>query len=74
MCMMNRIDAIGNQPQMAFKAKAGDRKAIHEFIDKFGIETPRDFVEMKFSPKAYNETLIRRYVKKFNELIKKIIK
>ena len=72
--MMNRIDAIGNQPQISFKAKAGNRKAIHEFIDKFGIEAPRDFVEMKFSPKTNNETLIRRSVKKFNELIQKIIK
>ena len=34
MCMMNRIDAIGNQLQMTFKAKPGNRKAIHEFIDR----------------------------------------
>ena len=32
--MMNRINAIGNQPQMTFKAKPGNRKQIHEFIDK----------------------------------------
>lgn len=32
--MMNRINAIGNQPQMTFNAKPGNRKQIHEFIDK----------------------------------------
>ena len=32
--MINSINAINNQSQMTFKAKPGDRKAIHEFIDK----------------------------------------
>ena len=32
--MMNRVDAVGNQLQTNFKAKPGNRKQIHEFIDK----------------------------------------
>lgn len=32
--MMNKINAIGNQPQITFQAKKGNRKQIHEFIDK----------------------------------------
>lgn len=56
--MMNRIDVIKNQPQMAFKAKPGNRKQIHEFIDK-SSDLAMDFLNKERPVAEKREKLIR---------------
>jgi len=73
--MMNRIDAIGNQLQMAFQAKKPNRKALHEFIDR-----SHDFtIDFSNKGRPVRENRMRTNLRTaddldFNRIMKKVLK
>ena len=75
--MKNCLEAINTNPQMTFKAKPGNRKQIHEFIDKTNdlamdmLNRERPIAEKKEIAKRESASLLAQKVK--NSYIGKLI-
>jgi len=60
---VSSVSATNQNPQLAFRAKAGDRKMIHEFIDKSN-DLAMDFINKDRPIAEKREIAFRKFVSK----------